>query len=72
MWRTTRTAVFSLAAAAVVALGAATYAFGVEPGRQASFAGGAPPTGTSASPPQRPGSPSATGEDGGPGPPGSP
>lgn len=73
MRRTTRTALFSLAAAAAVALGAATYAFGMEPGRQASFAGGAPATGTSASPtPQRPGSPSATGEDGGPGSSGSP
>ncbi|MGH3715692.1 MAG: L,D-transpeptidase family protein [Micromonosporaceae bacterium] len=72
MRRTTRTAIFALAAAAVVALTAATYAFGREPGRQAHFAGGSPSSGPSASTaPDRPGQPSATGEDGGPGPSGS-
>ncbi|MQA24563.1 MAG: L,D-transpeptidase family protein [Micromonosporaceae bacterium] len=69
MRSTTGALVASIAAAAVVSLGAGAYAFGPQPDRRLTIADQAAATGDAspAGKPERPGSPSATGEDGEPG-----
>ncbi|MGH3656888.1 MAG: L,D-transpeptidase family protein [Micromonosporaceae bacterium] len=67
MRRITRMAVCAVVAVTVVALGAATYAFGKEPAAEATFNYATPDTSPSATS-DGSGQPSATGEDGGPDP----